>query len=50
MVYAIAPDLRNRISPAVETITPETLQRAWQEVDYRIDVCRVTKGAYIEAL
>ncbi|PNF32477.1 hypothetical protein B7P43_G03884 [Cryptotermes secundus] len=43
-------DLRNRINRAVETITPEMLQRVWQEFNYRIDVCRVMKGAHIEAL
>ncbi|PNF38372.1 hypothetical protein B7P43_G07247 [Cryptotermes secundus] len=43
-------DLQNRINRAVETITPEMLQRVWQVFDYRIDVCRVTKGAHIEAL
>jgi hypothetical protein len=26
------------------------LQRVWQEHDYRIDVCHVTKGGYIEHL
>jgi hypothetical protein len=26
------------------------LQRVSQELDYRIDICRVTKGAYIEHL
>jgi hypothetical protein len=24
--------------------------RVWQELDYRIDICRVTKGGYIEYL
>jgi len=24
------------------------LTRVWQELEYRIDVCRVTRGAYIE--
>ncbi|PNF19921.1 hypothetical protein B7P43_G11719 [Cryptotermes secundus] len=43
-------DLRNRINRAVETITPEMLQRVWQEFDYRIDECRVTKGTHMEAL
>ncbi|PNF39337.1 hypothetical protein B7P43_G01517 [Cryptotermes secundus] len=38
------------INRTVETITPEMLQRVWQEFDYRINGCRVTKGAYIEAL
>jgi len=44
------PDLKNRITVAVETITPDMLSRVWQELDYRLDVCRVTKGAYIEHL
>jgi len=44
------PDLKNRITAAVETITPDLLRRVWQELDYRLDVCRVTKGAYIEHL
>jgi hypothetical protein len=26
------------------------LQRVWQELDYRIDVCRVTRGGYMEHL
>jgi hypothetical protein len=33
---------------SVETITPDMLIKVWQELDYRLDVCRVTKGAYIE--
>jgi len=44
------PDLKNRITVAVETITPDLLSREWQELDYRLDVCHVTKGAYIEHL
>jgi len=24
------------------------LTRVWQELDYRIDVCRVTRGAHIQ--
>jgi hypothetical protein len=28
----------------------EMLQRVWQELDYRIDVCLITKGGYIEHL
>ena len=44
------PDLKNRITAAVETITRDLLSRVWQELDYRLDVCRVTKGAYIEHL
>ena len=26
------------------------VQRVWQELDYRIDICRVTKGGHIKHL
>jgi len=26
------------------------LQTVWNELDYRVDVCRITKGAHIEQL
>jgi hypothetical protein len=42
--------LRKRTNRVVETITPEMLQRVWQEFEYCIDVCRVTKGEHKEAL
>jgi len=38
------PDLKNRITAALETITPDLPSRVWQELDYRLDVCHVTKG------
>jgi len=38
------PDLKNRITAAVETITPDLLSRVWQELDYGLDVCRVTSN------
>jgi hypothetical protein len=44
------PDLKNRIEGVLATITPDLLIRVWQELDYRLDVCRVTKGAHIENL
>jgi hypothetical protein len=44
------PDLKNRITAAVETIKPDLLIRVWQELDCRLDECRVTKGAHIEHL
>jgi hypothetical protein len=44
------PQLRQRIVEAVATVDREMLLRVWQEIDYRIDVCRVTKGGYIEHL
>ena len=39
---ASIPDLKNRITVVVETITLDMLIRVWQELDYRPDVCRVT--------
>jgi hypothetical protein len=44
------PDLKNRITAAVVTITPALLIRVWQELDYLLNVCRVMKGAHIEHL
>jgi hypothetical protein len=35
---------------AIETITADMLQTVWNELDYRVDVCRITKGAHIEQL
>jgi hypothetical protein len=31
-------------------IDRDMLTRVWNEMDYRIDVCRITKGGYIERL
>jgi hypothetical protein len=44
------PELRLRIMDAVVTIDVHMLERVWQELDYRIDVCRVTKVGHIEHL
>jgi len=44
------PELKVRIRTAIETITADMLQRVWNELDYRFDVCRITKGAHIEHL
>jgi hypothetical protein len=42
-------DLEAWIIAAVKNIdAPMTL--VWQELEYRIDVCRVTRGAHIEHL
>ena len=47
---ASIPELKVRIRTAIETITADMLQTVWNELDYRVDVCRITKGAYIEHL
>ena len=42
--------LRERINNAVMAIDRTTLHNVWNELDYRLDVCRVTQGAHIEHL
>jgi hypothetical protein len=41
-------DLTARIIAAVKNIDAPMLTRVWQELEYRTDVCRVTRGAHIE--
>ena len=43
-------ELKVRIRTAIETVTDDMLQTVWNELDYRVDVCRITKGAHIEHL
>jgi hypothetical protein len=43
-------DLKARIIAAVKNIDVPMSMRVWQELEYRIDVCRVTRGAHIEIL
>jgi phage FluMu protein gp41 len=42
--------LLQRSIAAVKNIDAPMLTRVWQELEYRIDVCRVTRGALIEHL
>jgi hypothetical protein len=44
------PELKMRISNALALVTPDMLQNVWREMDYRLDVVRVTKGSHIEHL
>jgi hypothetical protein len=37
-------------SATVKNIDAPMLTCVWQELEYRIDVCRVTRGAHIERL
>jgi hypothetical protein len=39
-----------QIIAAVKNFDAPMLTRVWQELEYRIDVCRVTRGAHIEHL
>jgi hypothetical protein len=42
--------LRRRVVEAVAAIDRQILQSVWQELDYTIDICHVTKGGHIEHL
>jgi len=44
---ASIPDLKVRIRTAIETIAADMLQTVWNELDYRVDVCRITKGVHV---
>jgi hypothetical protein len=43
-------DLKQRITTATAGVDEHMLTRVWQKFDYRVDICRVTKGAHIEQL
>ena len=38
------------IRTAIETIIADMLQTVWNELDFPVDVCRITNGAHIEHL
>ena len=44
------PELKVRIRTAIETITADMLQTVCNQLDYRVYVCRIMKGAHIEHL
>ncbi|GFV54574.1 uncharacterized protein TNCV_955551 [Trichonephila clavipes] len=43
-------DLRYRMEADVARISSDTLRKVWDELAYRLDLCRVTNGAHIEHL
>ena len=43
-------DLKTRITETLITSDPDMLVRVWEEMEYRFDVCPVTKGSHIEHL
>jgi hypothetical protein len=43
-------DLRNRITAAVALVDRDVQTRVWNVMDYRINVCRITKNGQIEHL
>ncbi|GBN11814.1 hypothetical protein AVEN_177443-1 [Araneus ventricosus] len=40
--------LKQRITDIIHSVTPIVLTRVWEELDYRLDMCRATNGAHIE--
>ena len=37
--------MRQRVIGAVELITARIMKNTWQELEYRLDICRDTTGA-----
>jgi len=44
------PELREGINSAMGNVTHDMLERVWCEWEYRLDICRVTRGAHIEQI
>ena len=40
--------LQDRITSATETVTRDTIQKTWQEIEFHLDISRATNGAHIE--
>jgi len=43
-------ELKQRITAAVASVDEDILRSVWTELDYRIDICRMTKGLHTEHL
>ncbi|PSN36412.1 hypothetical protein C0J52_25453 [Blattella germanica] len=43
-------ELRARITAAIADIDRDMLQKVWQEMEFRLDISCVTRGAHIEHL
>jgi hypothetical protein len=49
-LFTATGKLKTGIIASVKNIYSPMLTRVWQELEYRIDVCRVNHGAHIEYL
>ena len=38
------------VNPVIKFLPHKCVARVWQELDYRFDICRVTKSGHIERL
>ena len=43
-------ELKQRITTALASVDEDMLRSVWTELDYLIDMCRVTRGSHIEHL
>jgi len=43
-------ELRERINTTIGNVTQDVFERVWREWEYRLDICRVTRGAHIECI
>jgi hypothetical protein len=43
-------ELKAMIKVAVTQVTPETLQKEWEALEFWRDACRITSGAHTENL
>jgi hypothetical protein len=50
IIHCCSDPCLSRIITAVKNIDPSMLTRVWQELEYRIDMCHVTRGTHIEHL
>jgi hypothetical protein len=41
---------RDRIFNAIALVDVTVLNKLWDELDYHMDICRVTRGSHIEHL
>ena len=40
--------LKQRITEVIHSVTSDILTRVWEELEYRLDVCRASNGSHIE--
>jgi hypothetical protein len=41
-------ELRDRIFNAIALVDVTSLNKLWDELEYRLDVCRITRSSHIE--
>jgi hypothetical protein len=50
MMFSIITNIYNKKSKGLKNIDASMLTRMWQELEYRIDVCLVTRSPHIALL